>query len=291
MCRFAVYHGDEAILMRDLLETPQNSLIAQSKSAREGKHGVNADGVGIAWYNEELTPEPGVYRSTRPAWGDSNLRHIARMVASRSFCAHVRASTVGDVSLSNCHPFSYDQYAFVHNGTVRNFKNIKRALTDEIEDRFFTEIGGQTDSEHVFYLLMHFLHQDEKRDLVAAVQKTFSWIVAQQSLLSENDFSRLNICLTKGNETIVTKFTTKGESQLSLHYAKKSYTVPVLNPDSDEEKSIKAMNASIIASEPLTDYAPEWLEVPENHYILLRDGHDMEIKPIDLSLEFARDYR
>lgn len=276
MCRFVVYHGTSEILMRDLLETPKNSLIAQSKSAREGLHGVNADGVGVAWYNKAIDSTPGIYKSTHPAWGDDNLHHIGRKVISNCFLGHVRASTVGDVTKSNCHPFSYEDFAFVHNGTIRNFKNVKRALTDELPDFLFTEIHGQTDSEHFFHLILHFYYKDGAHDLEQAVLQAFSWVVCQQRFEDDTHFSRLNICITDGETSIVTKFSSKNQEQLSLHVATKSFDVNFVDDGTPESEAKKS---HIFVSEPLTDITQEWQPMPESHYAILRTNHKMVMKP------------
>ncbi len=277
MCRFVVYHGASDILMSDLLEKPENSLISQSKAAREGLHGVNADGVGVAWYNQSIDQEPGVYKSTHPAWGDDNLKHLGRKISSDCFVAHVRASTVGDVTKSNCHPFSFDKFAFVHNGTIRQFKELKRALTDEIADFLFTEIRGQTDSEHLFYLILHFYYKDDKQDLEHAVIQAFDWVVSQQRHFDSSHFCRLNICITDGHTTIVTRFSSKGEDTLSLHAATMCFDVNFIDDGSPESEARKA---SIIASEPLTDVIKEWIPIPENHYAILKAKQKMTVNPL-----------
>lgn len=73
---------------------------------------VNGDGFGISWYGDH--ERPGLYRDMLPAWADDNLTNLCRMVRSRLFIAHVRASTMGETSRSNCHPFTNGRalYAF-----------------------------------------------------------------------------------------------------------------------------------------------------------------------------------
>ena len=154
MCRFVAYLGKKSILLNELLVKPKNSLINQSRDAKEGRLGLNADGFGLGWYSHEIDKIPGVFKSTQPAWNDNNLKHLANKIKSSCFLAHVRASTVGDIVLNNCHPFSYHEYAFVHNGTIRFFDKIKRQIINELDDIIFSEIKAQTDSEHLFFLIM-----------------------------------------------------------------------------------------------------------------------------------------
>src|SRR6056300_1646366 len=112
MCRFLTYFSNQPILLENLLDKPTNSLIKQSHEAKEGTHGVNADGFGIAWYDFDIDSHPGVFKSIQPAWNDNNLIHLSQKIRSPCFLAHVRASTIGDVNQNNCHPFAYENYAF-----------------------------------------------------------------------------------------------------------------------------------------------------------------------------------
>ena len=144
MCRLVAYFGKEKILIQDLLVTPENSLIKQSHRAREGGHGINADGFGIAWYDFSLDHKPGLFKSIQPAWNDYNLKHLARKISSNCFLAHVRASTVGDVLQSNCHPFAYKEFSMVHNGTIRNFNQYKMQFIEKMGVELFLKIKGNT---------------------------------------------------------------------------------------------------------------------------------------------------
>lgn len=252
MCRFAAYFGHEEILLRELLSKPKNSLIKQSHEAREGIHGINADGFGLAWYNLGISPTPGIFKSTQPAWNDNNLMHLSHKIKSSCFLAHVRASTVGDVNQNNCHPFSFGEYSMVHNGTIRNFEKYKKRLIDSIDEDLFLQIKGNTDSEHFFFLIMHFLRQ--KNDLILSVKKAIDWVTRIQE--NCDGFSRINIVITNGSELMATRFVSKGEKSLSLRYCSKCI---------EQNKT----SSLILSSESLSDDNQLWQELPENHYIYL----------------------
>jgi hypothetical protein len=49
-------------------------------------------GFGLGWYGDH--PEPGLYRETRPAWSDENLRYLCRHLHSHLFFAHYNANTL-----------------------------------------------------------------------------------------------------------------------------------------------------------------------------------------------------
>ena len=150
MCRWAAYQGEE-VFLEDIVTAPCHSLIAQSHCAEQAKSPTNGDGFGLAWYGER--PEPGLYRDILPAWSDPNLKSLCRQIKSGLFLAHVRASTGGATSRSNCHPFVSGRWSFMHNGQIGGFEKIRRSLENSISDDFYDQRQGTTDSE-LFFLLM-----------------------------------------------------------------------------------------------------------------------------------------
>lgn len=259
MCRLVAYLGKESILIGELLEKPNHSLIKQSNAGKEGKRGIHADGFGVAWYDFSIDKEPGIFRSIQPAWNDDNLKHLCKKISSHCFLGHIRASTVGDVNKNNCHPFSWGDYAFVHNGTIRHFESVKRQLLDQLEDELFFQIKGNTDSECFFFLIMHYL-KHYQGDLERATREAIFWVAKQQKSLPREDFSRINIVITNGEQILATRFVTKGRGPLSLNYF-----------FNEEEKSL------VISSEVLNPGEAKWKEVPNGHYLYF-DKRSMVLK-------------
>ena len=68
MCRLIGYRGKTNILLSELVEKPENSLIKQSLETKLGKKGINADGFGISWYNQDIDDTPGIFKSTLPKY-------------------------------------------------------------------------------------------------------------------------------------------------------------------------------------------------------------------------------
>lgn len=168
MCRIAAYIGS-ARPLEDVIVRPTHSLLTQSQQAEEAKLAVNGDGFGVSWYrhNDEI---PGVYRDVLPAWSDSNLTSLSRMVSSHLFIAHVRASTTGATSRENCHPFVFDNWSFCHNGQVPHINRIRRGLEAALPDNLYNARRGTTDSELIFLtLLRHGLAHDVDRAWAATL--------------------------------------------------------------------------------------------------------------------------
>lgn len=161
MCRLAAWIGQPKAI-EDVVIRPSHSLLEQSQDATEAKLAVNGDGFGIAWYADGRGP--GLYRDVLPAWSDGNLTSLCQMIRAPIFLAHVRASTVGETSRVNCHPFRYGRWTFMHNGQIGCFARIRRHLESLLPDALYDARGGSTDSEMMFLLLLaHGLETDAGR--------------------------------------------------------------------------------------------------------------------------------
>jgi glutamine amidotransferase len=264
MCRFVAYIGDKPLLLEEILVSPENSLVKQSRHATRDQYKVNADGFGMSWYNFKADSEPAIFKSIQPAWNDDNLKHIARTVESQCFIGHIRASTIGDVSRENCHPFAYKEFSMVHNGNIDNFNEIRRLLLKQLSDEYYLAVKGNTDSECLFFLIMEYVYAGKGMSLIEAVKKAFKWVKSAQKAQGKGDYSRINIVISSGHEMIATRFVSKGDKALSLTYSKETET------------------SVVVASEPIDYHVAEWTDVPVNHYVHIKnDANSIDI----LSLE------
>lgn len=256
MCRLLAYAGHHPICLADLIKKPRNSLIAQSRSTQGEKRRLNADGFGLGWYNLPMGPEPAIYRSTQPVWNDRNLHHFIEKTASQLFIAHIRASTVGVVSEANCHPFSYDRYMMAHNGTIKEFHSIKRALITQLPDPLFLSIEGTTDSECLFYLILSFL-QKPYMSLTEAVVSALSWIEKEQSNLDEKHYSRINLVISDGSQIVAARMATKGQPCHSLFVGR------------------HPISGGVVISSEIVGFARKnWHEIPPDSIVTLKKNEE-----------------
>ena len=287
MCRFVAYLGKDPLILETILEKPENSLVRQSRQARESKLALNADGFGIGWYNHAISPEPGTFKSVQPAWNDLNLRHLSRKLESTCFIGHVRASTVGDVGMVNCHPFAYDSYLFVHNGTIRGFEPIRRRVVNMLSEKSYESIRGQTDSEHFLALMMDTLELFPKphglvewgQAFVIALKK----IISLKGTTQPEQYTRLNTVLTDGKKLLTTRYASPGHTPLSLYYALgDGITVTEQGEFLIPNASGKSPRAIVIASEPMGSHTDAWHEVPDGQMMMVTKNLDISFKPITL---------
>ncbi len=266
MCRFVAYHGKKPVLLKTILTEWPNSLITQSKLAKESKTCLNGDGFGLGWYNREIDAEPAIFRSVRPAWNDANLLSISSKVLSNCCLAHIRASTVGDVALANCHPFAFKEFLFAHNGTIQNFTKIRKKLLCSMKDPFFNQIKGLTDSEHLFMKLMEELEGSSISTvtLFEALKNTISFLKTLFQEIGELADFRINAVLTNGKIMTVIRY-----SNLPDNPAHSLYFSPSILPE-----------ALLIASEKLTGGENTWKEIPSNHVLLIEENFTYQLSAI-----------
>ena len=151
MCRWLAYSGSP-LLIEDILYKPAHSLIAQSLHSTLGAEATNGDGFGIGWYG--AGDNPGVFRSIEPAWNDRNLRELSGHIESPIVFAHIRASSGSPVQQTNCHPFRFGNWLWMHNGVIYEFAQVKRDLVLAVDPSLYPNIEGSTDSEVFFFLAL-----------------------------------------------------------------------------------------------------------------------------------------
>ena len=176
MCRWLAYSG-EPLHPSELILNTQHSLIAQSLNSPLGAETVNGDGFGFGWYpvNPRAGNVPSRFRSTEPAWNDQNLRELTQAIESPLFFSHVRAAAGPPIQQTNCHPFRFQNWLFMHNGFLAEFGSVKRDLTFAVDPSLYPHIKGTTDSEVLFHLALTLGLQE---DPIAAMTKAIQAVEA-----------------------------------------------------------------------------------------------------------------
>lgn len=241
MCRLAAWLGPQ-IALEDVIVRPDHSLIEQSHAATEAKLAVNGDGFGFAWYSDN--GDLGLYRDVLPAWTDGNLLSLSSMIRSHLFLAHVRASTFGHVSRSNCHPFISERWSFMHNGKIGNFAHHRRRLEAQLSDSRYSQRVGNTDSELFFLLLLD--HGLETAAL-NAIKRVLSIFKALPEV--ETEATRVAAVLSDGKRIMAIRYSTDNHSP-TLYYKRQSD------------------GGLFIASEPLHNDGENWNCLPESSMLV-----------------------
>lgn len=141
MCRLFGLHAGATMAPATfwLVDAPDN-LSAQSHR--------NPDGAGIGVFGAGGTPI--VDKQPLAAWQDAEFASAARDLHGTTFVAHVRYASIGELVVTDTHPFLLDDRLFAHNGVVQGLAELDARL---VELNAAGLVQGHTDSERIFALI------------------------------------------------------------------------------------------------------------------------------------------
>jgi glutamine amidotransferase len=284
----------------------KHNLIVQSKHSTMGAEALNGDGFGIGWYpnndynnhkNHDPDPNDGtenttgptppstpfLFRSVEPAWHDKNLKELSGFVVSPTVFAHIRAASpaVGHVQQTNCHPFRYQHYLWMHNGVIRGFAKMKRELLFRIDPDLFPCIEGSTDSEAFFYLALTF---GLREDPPTAVAKAVGYI---QRLAIKHDVEnpvQMTVAFTDGKRMWAFRYSSEGNSRTLFYSSDRDMLLKLYPPEQFPQLAAKLdrfeRDSRFIVSEPLGDLPGVWNRVPESTCVMV-DGPEIVLTPFE----------
>jgi predicted glutamine amidotransferase len=265
MCRWVGYLGSP-IAPRELLHDPQRSLIEQSRRHAPNMELPNGDGTGLGWY--EHRAEPALFRSITPAWGDENLLELATEIRTRLFLAHVRAGTGTPVQQTNCHPFRYRNWLFVHNGYVAGYERLRRDLLLAVHPGLFGNIAGSTDSELMFHLALTFGLTD---DPIGGIARMAGFVEATAAAAGVTEPAlQMTVGVSDGVRLYAVRYAS-GPEVNTLFVSQDPQSVRMLYPD-DQQLVHFDDDARVVVSEPLTNLPGAWLEVPAGTALIIGNG-------------------
>src|SRR5579863_1264975 len=170
MCRlFGMSGGRERLSANFWLHSAPDSLSSQSR--RE------PDGTGLGFYDGR--GRPVVDKQPLAAYQDRAFAREARTVSSKTFVAHVRYASTGDLTLRNTHPFQLDDRLFAHNGVLEDLPALERELGSDL-----ARVQGDTDSERFFALISREI--ERSGEVGAGIAAATGWVADHLPLLSAN---------------------------------------------------------------------------------------------------------
>jgi glutamine amidotransferase len=215
MCRWLAYSG-EPLQPSTVILDAQHSLVKQSLNSPLGAETVNGDGFGFGWYPSDGATgnTPALFHSTEPAWNDENLRELTGAIESPLFFSHVRAAGGPPIQQTNCHPFRYENWMFMHNGFLGEFSKMKRDLVFAVDPSLYLNIHGTTDSEVVFHLALTFGLMD---DPIAGMRKAVSLVESVGHDHGIRFPMQGTIALSNGATIWAFRYSTQGMSRTLFH--------------------------------------------------------------------------
>ena len=191
-----------------------------------------------------------------------------------SFLAHVRATSKATVQESNCHPFRYGHWLFVHNGEIEEIEKSRRDLLFAIAPQFFPHVQGTTDSELMFYLAAHAGaggRSDRPLERMAGfVEKTAAAQGVDQSLW-------MTLGVTDGQRLFAVRYASDGDAPTLYHTSDAEHLYRL-------NKTLRTASPQpirLIVSEPIGNLAESWEEIPQNTAVTFHDGKvDQSVRPV-----------
>ncbi len=266
MCRWLAYSGNAVPMSRLIYET-DHSLIDQSLSAHSSVQTTNGDGFGVGWYDH--SDVPGLYRNLRTAWTDANLIDLCEHIESHMFLAHVRAATATPIQQTNCHPFRYRNWLFMHNGVVRELEILRRDIAMAIDPSLYNSVLGSTDSELMFYLALTFGLVD---DPYGGVAKMVGYIEDLAAAKGVSHPLQMTLGIADGKNLYAVRYSSERDSRTLFLSASVAAIRELLPEEHRDTVDAYGANAISVVSEPLYNLEGAWNPVPESTFICIRQG-------------------
>lgn len=270
MCRLLGFKSSQKSDLNHSLKDAENSILVQSHS--------HFDGWGIGYYTKPGIPT--IHKHTDPAYNSFHFSEVSTKLFADTIIAHIRKATFGAKKIENCHPFTYKEWLFAHNGTLENFQKFKPYFQKTIDPTLKDQILGDTDSEYVFFLFLTFLkkitHLNQLTDpspIKEALFETISLIDTWNKEIKNPTPPTLNIILTNH---ILLSAVCRGEP-LFYH----QHLPPLDNIDqkdtATEREGIKRY--VLIVSEKLSK-KETWEQMPPNSVLTVNNDFHCEISEI-----------
>lgn len=248
MCRLLAFVSRRPV---SLAGTVGSSLVEFTELSR--RHG---DGWGMAWQGDDDGLQ--VRRAPEAAYGSAEYAHLVNTVRTRTLVIHLRWATLGyPVSMGNTHPFTADDVAFAHNGSIKD----DGALTDSISVTAQRFQRGTTDSERYFLNVLSRLESEEPE---RALRLTVEHIKARLSYTSLN-------CL------LLTATSLYALAEYDGDYASKAG-----EPDYFLLRYLATGDRVVVGSQGWPQ--PDWSTLPNGHLLTIRrDTLETSVIPLAIS--------
>ncbi|MCH7639745.1 MAG: class II glutamine amidotransferase [Bacteroidetes bacterium] len=279
MCRLYGFRSTTARKVECELIRAQNSLIAQSHLDERGES--NPDGWGLGAYSDG---EPCVDRQAAAAYESEAFRWAAARVHSCQVMAHVRRATIGNPGIQNTHPFEYGRWLLAHNGSVGAFPVIRPRMLEAMTLPHRQAIQGETDSEHVFHLLLSLHEQQPEMPLLEVLRHGLQQVIDWSRGADPDSEIALNILWSNGEELVGARL------GRSLWFVAREAVHPcevcpgALHATKDSKIAYRAV---VVASEPLTT-TEDWTAVPENSVFRIGSNAGLHIEAYSESRNAAQ---
>ncbi|MEO0605782.1 MAG: class II glutamine amidotransferase, partial [Myxococcota bacterium] len=234
------------------------------------------DGWGIGYVTGD---DAYVVKSGRAAHDSDRFARTCARLESHTFVVHVRKATVGAIEPVNAHPLRFGRWLFAHNGTIYGFEEYREWFLDRIEDDLRALVMGDTDSEHLFFVLLSALRRagidrstSTPSDAAVVGRILREELLALDRFALERDLDRplLNVLLTDGSTFVAHR------AGMPLFLSTQKWHCPdaATCPAADKvcllarRLADHPVNHLLVASEPIGEAENRWEEVVDGTTIV-----------------------
>jgi glutamine amidotransferase len=152
---------------------------------------------------------------------------------------------------------------------IREYRTVKRDLVLAVDPALFPAIGGETDSEVMFFLALTFgLEQDPP----GAVARMVGFVEDVGRRHGIEHPVQMTVGVSDGRTLWAFRYSSEHRSR-TLFYSSAVQGLRRLYPDHPAIQKVSD-ETRLVVSEPLGDLAGVWNEVPESCYGVVQEGDD-----------------
>jgi predicted glutamine amidotransferase len=257
---------------------------------RGGDTDIHSDGWGVAFYEQHGIRQ---FHDVEAAASSPMANFLSsHPIRTLNMMAHIRFATVGNVQLSNVHPFCREMwgvnFAFAMNGDVPMFKQDPHAKLNSLgpgdspckEEIYYNPVGS-TDSEAAFCAILNALRVRFQRLPSLPVLYDALQQLCDEIISNDLEGTIMNFLLTCGPNTLWV-YSWPGQRPGSktwngLHYTTREFpfsSTHLCDMDYSVDFSTRTTEddcVSVIATKPLTD-DEEWVELQRGELIVFDQG-------------------
>lgn len=257
---------------------------------RGGETDIHSDGWGVAFYEGKGIRQ---FHDSSPACSSPMANFLeSNPIRTYNMMSHLRYATVGEVELSNVHPFCREMwginFAFAMNGDIPMFKRDPYAKLEALDpsdspckDQKYYHPVGTTDSEAAFCAILNALRVQFDKLPSLPVLKNALQELCDEIISEDPELTIMNFLLTCGPDTLWV-YSWPGSRPGStvwngLHYTTRTHPFTTSRlKDLDYEVDFASTNGvedcvSVIATLPLTENE-EWIELKKGELIVFDQG-------------------
>ena len=175
---------------------------------------------------------------------------------------------------TNCHPYRYGRWLFVHNGLINEFREVRRELMLALDPALFPDLQGSTDSEVLFYLA---LTNGLQEDPLAALERTIGFVEQTADRHGIDRAIQASIGVSDGERLWAVRYSTEGKSR-TLFASADAGALKQLHPENPRLQALRD-DDRLVVSEPFADLPGAWHELPESSALIVLPGGAHERLP------------